>query len=168
MHTVLLLIFIELVRGNCRHMELSIVRNSVDTRHGLSTRHTRVMENSRGKSRRRDGTLENSVRRSRSEETREGERRCKRESREKVRHDSPFTRLILPRWIENALTGVSDLRLSMSRRAKLKMLTVLSRSLLDKYSSNNEWFYRGRILNGYTILCEIYRSFTRKYYQLVL
>lgn len=59
-----------------------MVRNNVDTRHGLSTRHTRVMENSRGKSRRRDGTLENSVRRSRREEKREGEKRCKRESRE--------------------------------------------------------------------------------------
>lgn len=48
-----------------------MARNSVDTRHGLSTRHAGVMENSQGKSRRRDGVLENSVRRrSRGEEER--------------------------------------------------------------------------------------------------
>jgi len=48
-----------------------MTRNSVDTHHGLSTRHAEVMENSRGKSRRRDGALENSVRRrSRGEEER--------------------------------------------------------------------------------------------------
>jgi len=41
-----------LVRGNCRVWN-SIVRNSVDTRHGLSTCHAGVMKNSRGKSRRR-------------------------------------------------------------------------------------------------------------------
>lgn len=84
-----------------------MVRNNVDTRHGLSTRHTRVMENSRGKSRRRDGTLENSVRRSRRAEKREGAKDANA-NREKVRHDSPFTRLILPRWIKNALTRICD------------------------------------------------------------
>lgn len=40
-----------------------MARNNVDTRHGLSTYYTGVMENSRGKSQRRDSTLENSVRR---------------------------------------------------------------------------------------------------------
>lgn len=92
-----------------------MARNSVDTRHGLSTRYAGVMENSRGKSR-RDETAHFRIQCVEEPQGEEGKGMVN-ESRESAiaQNDSPFARLIPPAE-SNALTSISDIytRLSMN------------------------------------------------------